>query len=110
MDLDPGKVGRGTIPRGPEPGSPEARPRLAHAERVTLSDEAREASRDVSPPVLSDVRWYRVVNSHGRRHLAASGDDAGTLGSEASTPPPAILQAHPRTALRAYADAMARAA
>ncbi len=77
-----------------------------HAERVTISQDGLEASRDQPPPVRGDVRWYHAVKlGDGRRRVAAPsapGEGATTWG-----PSPALRTGgapRPRAAIQAYLD------
>jgi hypothetical protein len=58
----------------------------AHAERVSLSDPAREASQGQGRPALGDVRWYRAVRKGPprRRPAPVSVDPAWTASATAT--------------------------
>src|SRR6266545_1176746 len=48
---------------------------ISHAERVSISDLAREASRGAGRPALGNVRWYRAVQDAAARRRAGAADD-----------------------------------
>jgi hypothetical protein len=84
------------------PGQP------SHAERVSISDPALEASRGRGRPALGDVRWYRAVRKvANRRHVAPMSDDPAWRASAAPSARPAAVRGAGRNASVAIAAYLA---
>jgi len=87
---------------------------LSHAERVSISDLAREASRGAGRPARGDVRWYRAVHGTpaGRLARTATGAPAARARPAASAQPAPAQRAaqSARAAIAAYRAYMPLAA
>jgi hypothetical protein len=81
----------------------EASSPTSHAERVSISDLAREASRGAGRPALGNVRWYRAA----RRRAEAAADDPPARERVAANAQQASGQGAARSARAAIAAYLA---
>ncbi|GEJ58523.1 hypothetical protein [Anaeromyxobacter diazotrophicus] len=63
MTLDLARIGALPALPAAAPADGEAARAATHAEKVTLTAEAREASRGAAPVPRGTVRWYRAARS-----------------------------------------------
>ena len=62
MTLDLARIGSPTgLPAAAHARDDGSAAAVAHSERVTVSAEGRQASRELGPPPKGNVRWYRAA-------------------------------------------------
>ncbi len=103
---------RGAVEFSRQPAAEASSP-APHAERVSISDTGREASRGADRPALGDVRWYKAVRRGAVRTGGTQADHpAWPAGSAASAPAPSqpVAARNARAAIAAYLANMPLAA
>jgi len=76
VTLDLTRIGSLTAPPAAAPARDDGAAAAAHAERITLSEDARQSSRQLGPVPRGNVRWYRAAHLPRTPRPAPSADRA----------------------------------
>lgn len=107
MKLDPTAFARRAVEFSRQAAA-EASRNASHAERISISDPARDASRDTARPARGDVRWYRAAHGAAARKRGAKAiDDPPWRAGSAARAPAATGGSAPRNARAAIAAYLA---